>query len=125
MGKISFKKQRDVHKQMQIDKLVESFDIPPKAAARIVGALNKDTIDKIMDAKLPDLKNAYIASEQEINRAREETAANVKYKEAKEVLDTLNKAMRETIKPYKVANNLRMKVMEYKSASAEEKKAVQ
>lgn len=87
--------------------LMDKHDVEPKLARRAMSALDPETIATIMTQNETELKDAYFASESEIELAKLQVEQNEKYREAKETVKIFRQGLSDTIKPYKVANELR------------------
>lgn len=81
-----------------------------KAATR---QLVDETIRAITEGTLEELQDAFFDSEREMERIKREVEDSQQYKDLKLMVS----AMRETIKPYKTANKLRLHFIEKAKAN--------
>jgi hypothetical protein len=87
--------------------LMDKHDVDHKLARRAASLLAPETIANIIVQSETELKDAYFAAESEIELAKEQVELNPKYMDALEIVKTFKQSLGDTVKPYKVANELR------------------
>lgn len=82
-------------------------------AKSVVRQLVDDTIRGITEGTLEELQDGFFNAEREMERIKRELEDSQQYKDLKLIVS----AMRETIKPYKTANKLRLHFIEKAKAN--------
>lgn len=95
------------------EKIVEQFDVTDTFARQVVNNVNLEVIEKIIKCRNADeIEKEFVKCEQDIEKQINNLNNNKKFIEANDNLKILRSGHNKTVKPYKLANKLRLKALE-------------